>query len=364
MSYTFPTNPGELTADWLTAQLRASGATTRAAVTSFALTPIGEGVGMLAVITRIALTYDVAEPAAPSTVIAKFATPSEQNRAVAAHFHVYEREAFFLRDVAGHTTAPIPTVYGVEIDVPSGEFVLLMEDLGAYRTGDQVAGCGVAEAKLVLDAITPVHAAYWGRTDRPELDFAPRIDGDMQRVGMSGACTSGWEECMKRFGHLVPDVVHAARERYTSSAEDLHRRMGRLPQTLAHGDLRLDNIMFGITPAHRPAAVLDWQGVIVSAAVQDVAYLLTQNLTIDNRRAHERELLEHYHARLTEHGVTGYPFTQFEADYRLAALYLFVYAVVIGGTLDPSNERGLAFMGQLIERACSAIVDHDLLSLL
>ena len=326
--------------------------------------PIGEGVGMLALISRIGVTYDEPEAGAPASVIAKFATPSEQNRAVAAAFRVYEREALFLRDVSSKTTAPIPAVYGVEIDVPSGEFVLLMEDLGEYRTGDQVAGCGLDEAIVVLDAIVPLHAAFWNSVDRPELAFAPHIDGDMQREGMSGGCVVGWDPCIERFGDVIPESIRAARERYTSSAQELHRRMGRLPQTLIHGDLRLDNIMFAAAPGHRPAMVLDWQGVIISAAVQDVAYLLTQNLTIENRRAHEDTLLAHYHARLVAEGVTGYPYDQFVADYRLASLYLFVYAVVIGGTLDPSNERGMAFMGQLIARACSTIVDHDLLSLL
>ena len=102
----------------------------------------------------------------------------------------------------------------------------------------------------------------------------------------------------------------------------------------------------------------------MSSATHDVAYLLTQNLTIEDRRTYEDELLHHYHDRLVAEGVTNYSFERFEADYDLAALYLFVYAVVIAGTLDPSNERGMAFMAKLVERACTAIVDRDLLRLL
>jgi aminoglycoside/choline kinase family phosphotransferase len=364
MSRSFPNTPTDLTDSWLTDTLRANGAIREARVTAHELQPIGEGVGMMALLSRIVLTYDKAEAGAPASLIGKFPTQVEQNRAVADHFRVYEREALFLRDVAPQTTASVPAVYGVDIELPSGEFVLLMEDLGAYRTGDQVEGCGPDEAKTVLDALVPVHAAFWASVDRPELSFAPRIDGEMQRVGMSGMCASGWDVFIERFGQHVPAVIQEARERYTGAAEELHYRMGRVPQTLVHGDLRLDNIMFGTEPGHRSAVVLDWQGVIVSAAVQDVAYLLTQNLTIENRRAHEDALLHYYHGRLVELGVADYPFDRFAADYRLAALYLFVYAVVIGGTLDPSNERGMAFMAQLIDRACSAIVDHDLLALL
>ena len=364
MDRTFPIAPAELTNDWLTAQLRASGAIREASVVGFDLTGLGEGVGMLSVLTRVALRYDRDEAGAPASVIAKFPTLSEANRPVADAMRVYEREATFLRDVGPKTTAALPAVFGVELELPSGEFVLLMEDLGAYRMGDQVTGCGPDEARTVLDAVAPVHAAFWGKVDQPLLEFAPRIDGDMQRVGMSGMCATGWDVFIERFGQYVPAPIQEARDRYTGLAEDLHYRMGRLPQTLAHGDLRLDNIMFGTDAEHRAAVVLDWQGVIVSAAVQDVAYLLTQNLTIDNRRAHEDELLAHYHARLTGLGVSDYPFERFLADYKLAALYLYIYAVVIGGTLDPSNERGMAFMAQLVERASSAIIDHDLLSLL
>ncbi len=364
MKRTFPISPSELTADWLTEQLRASGAIRQAKVVDFDLAGLGEGVGMLSVLTRVTLRYDQDEAGAPASIIAKFPTLSESNRPVADAMRVYEREARFLRDVAPQTEAALPAVYGVELELPSGEFVLLMEDLGSYRTGDQVIGCGPDEARTVLDAVVPVHAAFWGDVESPVLAFAPRIDGDMQRVGMSGMCASGWDVFIERFGQYVPAAIQEARDRYTSSAEELHYRMGRLPQTLAHGDLRLDNIMFGTADDHRPAVVLDWQGVIVSAAVQDVAYLLTQNLTIESRRAHETELLAHYHAKLVELGVTDYPYDRFLADYRLAALYLYVYAVVIGGTLDPSNERGMAFMAQLVERASAAIVDHDLLTLL
>lgn len=364
MERTFPMSPSELTPEWLTTRLRDAGVLHDASVRSFELSSLGEGMGMLSVLTRVALQYDRDEAGAPASLIAKFATRSETNRPVADAMRVYEREAVFLRDIGPRTGAALPQMYGVELELPSGEFVLLMEDLGSYRMGDQVAGCGPDEARTVLDAVAPVHAAFWNDVDRPELAFAPRIDGDMQRIGMSGMCATGWDPFIERFGRHVPDAIRDVKDRYVSSCEELHRRMARLPQTLAHGDLRLDNIMFGTEPEHRPAVVLDWQGVIVSAGVQDVAYLLTQNLTIDDRRAHEAELLAHYHGRLVELGVDGYSLEQLTADYRLAALYLFIYAVVIGGTLDPSNERGLAFMAQLTDRACSAIVDLDLLALL
>jgi hypothetical protein len=43
---------------------------------------------------------------------------------------------------------------------------------------------------------------------------------------------------------------------------------------------------------------------------------------------------------------------------------MFCFAVVIAGTLDPANERGTAFMENLVERASATVMDHDVLSLL
>jgi hypothetical protein len=45
-------------------------------------------------------------------------------------------------------------------------------------------------------------------------------------------------------------------------------------------------------------------------------------------------------------------------------LYLWVYATVIAGTLDPSNERGKAFMTAMVTRSSSAIGDLDGIALL
>ena len=71
-----------------------------------------------------------------------------------------------------------------------------------------------------------------------------------------------------------------------------------------------------------------------------------------------------YHAQLEQHGVSGYTAEQCWEDYCQAALWLFEYAIIIGGGLDPANERGTAFMSGLVERSSQTIVDLDLLDLL
>jgi aminoglycoside phosphotransferase (APT) family kinase protein len=279
-------------------------------------------------------------------------------------FHMYEREVRFFRELAGHVDEGIPATYAAEIDLSSGDFVVLMEDLAAYRPGDQAAGCGIDDAQLCVEVMARLHSAWWGSTDAPELAWVPNVDGDMHRAGMVGAAEATWAPFLANFGHLVAPEIIDAGTHYLAQLPVLHHRMGEAPQTLIHGDFRLDNVMFGVTPEQHPIALVDWQGVIVSKGAHDLAYLLTQNVRTDIRRAHERELVADYSRQLAARGVSGYSAEQAWDDYRLAALWLFEYAIIIGGGLDPANERGSAFMSGLVERSSQTIVDLDLLGLL
>ena len=354
----FPTSPSELTNEWLTERLRACGAIRGCSVTGFDTTPVGEGIGMLGVLARVALDYDEQQADAPASVVAKFATPIEANRAVAMAYNVYEREVGFYREIAPQINAAAPKCYAAEVDPVSGDYVLLLEDLSGLRTGDQVAGCDADTARLIIDAVAPVHAMFWGHPEDLTVKCVPRIDGEMQIAGITTGCEAGWDPCMENFGHVVATEIKASRDKFLPAVPEIHRMIGRRVQTIIHGDVRLDNLMFD--ESH--VVLLDWS-LAISTGLQDVAYLLTQNVTLEERRAHETALLEHYHRRLAEHAI-DYPLDKCWEDYRVSVLYMFCFAVVIAGTLNPANERGAAFMEKLVERASAAMVDHDILALL
>lgn len=365
----FPTHPSAVTPEWLTEQLRRNDAIDESTtVTGFTSTPIGEGSGMLGVIARLEVEYDrspASSHSAPmSSVVVKCATPTVANRAVAMMFHMYEREVRFFSDLADRLPQGVPACYAAEIDLSNGDFVLLLEDLVGYRVGDQAAGCGLADAELCIEVMAQLHSAWWGATDDSQLGWVPTVDGDMHRGGMVPAAEATWEPFITNFGHLVAPEIIEAGPRYLAGLDDLHRRMGEGAQTLIHGDFRLDNILFGVAPDHYPIALVDWQGIIISKGAHDLAYLLTQNVQTDVRREHERRLIGSYCDQLAAHGVTGYTHDQCWDDYKLAALWLFEYAIIIGGGLDPANDRGSAFMSGLTERSSQTILDLDLLSLL
>lgn len=359
MKRDFPTHPSELTTEWLTARLRENGVSTPR-VTGFSTTPVGEGIGMLGILARVLLEYDHDEPGAPKSLVAKFATPIEGNRAVAMAYHLYEREVGFYKEIAPTIDVSAPACFAAEVDPESGDCVLLLEDLSEMRTGDQVVGCEAETAKQIIDAVVPLHAKYWGHPEdlTAKVKTVPRIDGEAQSAGITAGCQAGWDPCMANFGHVVSDAIKASRDRFLAAVPEIHQMIGRRAQTIVHGDVRLDNLMFD----EQRIVLLDW-ALSVSTGLHDIAYLLSQNVTTESRRAHEQELLQHYRDGLARHGVE-YPAEQAWNDYLVGVLYMFCYAVVIAGTLDPSNQRGAAFMEQLVARASATMMDHDVLSLL
>jgi hypothetical protein len=360
----FPRQPSEVTPEWLTERLRQGGAIGHDdRVIDFTSTPLGEGAGMLGVLARLELRCEQEPPAVPSVVV-KWATPVEGNRAVAMTFRMYEREVRFFRELASRVTAGVPACYEAEIELPGGDFVLVLEDLVGYREGDQAAGCNVDDAQLGIDVMARLHSTWWDAAGHPELEWVPTVDGDLHRGGMVPAAAASWEPFVANFRHLLPQEIVDSAPRYLDALDGLHHRMGEGPQTLIHGDFRLDNLLFGTRPGHHPLMLIDWQGVIVSKGAHDLAYLVSQNLVTDARREHERDLVQRYVQQLGAAGVTGYSAEQCWDDYRLASLWLFEYGIIIGGALDPSNERGTAFMTGLVERSVATIMDLDLLELL
>jgi hypothetical protein len=359
---TAPQKPLDITADWLTAVLRAQGAlAAHSRVLDFDSQTIGEGVGLLGSLARITPRYDGPGAAdRPRSLIGKFSTENMENRAVAMAFDVYGREIEFYKSVAPELPGLAPRCYAADYDRVSGAGVLLLEDLGDYRMGDQVEGCTADEAARLIELVAPVHAKYWGQTKTPSLGWAPAIDGEMQVQGYSYGCAAGWDPCAECFGHVIAPEILLLKDAFVAGMPGLSRMMATPVQTLIHGDLRLDNVMFAHNAAHRPAVAIDWI-VCCSAGVHDAAYLLGQNLKLEERRAHERELIEHYADLLAGHGVENYSGEQAWQDYLSALLYTFTYGIVIGGTLDRSNARAFKMMEQLLARASCAVMDHDLL---
>src|SRR5262245_20855324 len=130
----------DLTPEWLTAALRGAGHLGDASVGSARVEPIGQGVGVLCQLARIALEYDRAAPGMPASLVAKLPTTDPQTRGMVSLFRFYEREVRFYRELAPSLALATPRCWAGALDAESGDFALLLEDLGGARVVDQLAG--------------------------------------------------------------------------------------------------------------------------------------------------------------------------------------------------------------------------------
>jgi hypothetical protein len=352
-----PAGPHALTPEWLTIVLRRNGAIESATVTSLESKVIGEGVGFMGQLAKIAVHYDNPEPGAPQLLIGKFPAAAIENRQVAMFFRFYEREVRFYDEIARTIDLRVPRCYHGAFDPASGDYVLLLEDLAPAVVGDQLAGCTGETAELAIRALAKFHATWWEHPRLASLDWMPGIDAEWYTQAMTQSYGDCWQPFLGLYGDRMTPALREIGERFGQTVHKLAEEFGRAPRTIAHGDYRLDNLFF-----HGPdsdLAVIDWQISFRGRGVFDVAYFTAGTLPPDERKAKEGGLLRMYYDTLTEHGVSGYSFDECWEDYRRGVLFCIIYAVVGIGSLDLANQRGVELFTTIADRTMAAITDLD-----
>jgi Ser/Thr protein kinase RdoA (MazF antagonist) len=213
--------------------------------------------------------------------------------------------------------------------------------------GDQVAGCTVDEAALVVEEAARLHAPLWGSPELDGLDWAVRWSQESQD-GMQAMMTVLWPNFVERYGDRLDDDVVEMGGRFIATLPAYYANRP-LPHTLIHNDYRLDNLLLGTAEGGPPVAVVDWQTVGVGPALLDVSYFLGAGLQVDDRRANEEALVRQYHEALLAAGVEGYDGDRCWTDYRafaFAGFHMAVLASMIVERTDRGDAMFLAMAGR------------------
>ena len=362
MTLGFPTDPAEADAAWFTEGLRSTGTIGEdVEVTAFEAEPIGVGIGILALLWRISFEYGGGR--GPATAVLKLPHTGAQSRKIADAFRFYEREVGFYEQGAPRSPVRTPARYASAFDASSGDFVLLMEDVGDRRCYDQMEGCPPEEAARDLVALAAHHAAWWDSPDLAALPWVVRIADPPNPQALVPALRQSWPIIEKEFGHLLRGPMFDAARRMPDAVVAIMERLAEPPVTLLHGDHRLDNLFFSDDEGLERVAMLDWQITGAGRAPYDVAYFLSQSMVPEERKGVEHDLVTTYHRALLDRGVTGYSFDDCWEDYRLATLFVCCYPLN-AGAVDLVNERAVALFSTMLDRSVSAILDLDALELM
>lgn len=341
-----------VTAEWCTRAMRAT--TGGATVTDLALAPVGTG--QVADTYRLTMTYD-RDGAGPPTVIAKVPSASEQSLMAAKFSRTYEIEASFYRDLGAELPVRAPACYHAAHDVETDHYVVLLEDVAPAAQGDQMAGCTLAEITGAVDELALLHGPRWD--DPALLDIGWLHRSTPESVEMSGAIFSG------TFG---PAFLERYRDRLRpTTAALVERLLPRLPAyfadrhgplTIAHGDFRADNLLFGLDRV----VVVDWQTVATGPGPSDLAYLLGASITTEDRRRHERDLVARYTEGLRAQGVVVAD-DDIWLGYRRGAFASLLMAIA-ASILVQQTDRGDDMFMAMAERPADMIDDLDAETLL
>lgn len=273
----------DLTPDWMTAALRRDHPD--AVVGAVRLVDSDDGTNR-----RARFELDYARGSGPQRVFLKAHAPS--------HKWVHLRNGnLFLesRLFASGARLPLehPHVCLAVPDYPRLDFLLVMEDL-ALRGADMrdaLRPLSVEQVGSGLRGLAALHREYWNMGARTHRGL-----GWVRQWAPS----QGWQVGLRK---RVPIGLSRAGDGFAASIRTMNgdevvdlwasnvTTLASGPQTLLHGDAHIGNTY--VLPGGE-TGFLDWQVVRRGNWVQDVGYFMIGSLTVEDRRQHERGLLELY----------------------------------------------------------------------
>jgi hypothetical protein len=334
--------PDEINDDWLAAALGAEGPLEVHSVERI-------GTGQMSQSHRVTFTGAGGE----RTVVVKLASDDPTSRATGVGLGAYLREISFYRNLAERLGGPLARCHLAEYDPAEGWFTLVIDDAIGAAQGDQIAGCGVDQARVAMIALARLHAPVMGDLAYGTADWLnqpnPLNQALLQQV------LPGF---LERYADRVAPEHKALCERFAQSVDGWAADV-RPPLGLVHGDYRLDNLLFTADGC----TVVDWQTVSWGPAMYDASYFLGGGLTIEDRRAHEEALVRAYHDELLRLGVQGFAWDDCWREYRRQS-FGGVLMAVAAAMLVVRTERGDDMFMACLSRAAQQAIDLDAVELL
>ncbi|MDQ1478232.1 MAG: hypothetical protein QOE62_3461 [Actinomycetota bacterium] len=345
---TIPRTIDDVTPEWLSDALGRS-------VTSVKTEPIGVGVGLVGQLHRVRTEGD----GGPSTIIAKLAAATEEDRFVATVLNMYGREVGFYNELSARTTILHPECYLAEHDPVTQDCILLLEDVSLRgRAGDQIAGHSLSDARCAIRTLARLHACFW---DDPTLTTSPfllQLSDDPYPAAVAMAYEMAWPRVQELFGDMIDDRVRDFGDNYAARIPALFVQLCDGPLVLSHSDWRLDNLFF---TDDGDVIVIDWQLVDRSVGPRDLAYHVTQSINIDDAEGY-RHAFEAYVSDLAGLGVAVDREWAWE-KYRFGTMLGFVYPVIATGAITIANDRHVELTRALFRRSLAALDALDAFAL-
>lgn len=329
-----------------------------AAITGCSLGPADDGTNNR---RRIFITYNEAGRRAglPASVFCK-STQGLANRLMLGHSGGVLCEVTFW-NVARHLLdIEAPTARFASYDPVSYNSIVLLDDLGSEATfcseGTQVDR-NFVEQQLAL--LARLHGRFF---QAPELNGALAVLPDwVQRFRnlmgfhLEESCEAG----VRAAESFLPPSLFARRADIWPTTLRSLDVLRDLPKTLCHGDVHLKN---WYVRKDGTVGLSDWGVSHIGHWSRDLAYTMATSLTVENRRAWERDMIAYYLDQLEARGVAKVTFDEAFLRYRQSLPTAFAFwTLTLKPTPDFPDMQPAATARTFIERMAWAIDDLDVL---
>ena len=277
----------------------------------------------------------------------------------------YRREAEFYHYISPKLIASgmnLPKTWYSGIDSSSGQGIVVLEDLTtkACSFGSPTETWPLDRVLRGVEQLAILHAKTWKCAQDPSYKWLGANNGGLRGIILELTKPGPFNAVApKNLEILDPDldktilldstrIVKAFKNLWDSDAA------GDL-DCFIHGDPHIDNTY--MTTLGEPG-FLDWQAASTGNCFHDVSYFVTSALTVEDRRASEKQIVRHYLEILKN--LRG-PEVDWETgwyEYKKHLFHGYVLALTQPGMQSQEN------IWALVGRYIPAIMDHSVIELL
>ena len=348
------TSLSDVSTEWLTRVLLASGALLDGAVADFTCQSDER---RLSTIAHLALTYAPgSRGACPRRLFLKIcATDLEDESFGPSEVHYYTR------DYVGVPGVPLLTCYDAVFSAEQASYHLLLDDVSATHGESHGRVPTLAYGLALAEGLARMHAHWWGaerlQAGGEPLPGAAHIQNYVQKA------RDGLAPMLESVrGQIDESWVAALHDLFANHPSKMVARTGDGNGfTLVHGDANPGNILAsfeGDTPVYLvDRQPFDWS-LTTWLGVSDLAYMMVHWWDTDVRRRIEMPILRRYHETLLENAVRDYGWEQLILDYRLCVVQSAYVATEWCRNEEDCVEMKWAWF-PMLEKAMVAYFDHD-----
>ncbi|KAK7954628.1 hypothetical protein PG996_015437 [Apiospora saccharicola] len=264
-----------------------------------------------------------------------------------------QREAEFFSQIApqvDHMIFP----KGWWSGVGESQGIAIMNDLTkeGCTFAAEVASYPVAKVMNGVEQLAGLHAKYWGQSQEDHPWIWNNYDPAMAFMVRS------WDEVVRLPGRpKLPEYLMDGK-RCNEAVDRYYAERNPRFRTLLHGDTHIGNIYF---TANGEIGFLDWSAFHFGSCFHDIVYHMTAMLSIEDRRAHEMAILDHYLETL--HKLGGPKFDRHNdpevmIEYRRSFMTNVIWLICPDGL--QSKER----IASLCERTVATYDDHKVIDVI